>query len=222
MQHFVNCVLGKEQPIETGEDGREALKIILAAYLSAAGIRESHRSLEEELTGVPFVDTLLGEARQARVAEGLRRLIRPSIRVTGHVIDAHEPSLGDSRLGSSPDLPPGMPWPTGRNGHPDRDAPGVADTYSGLSLPADGVVTLPFLAQLRLADLKPYDAEDLLPPSGWLWFFYNIACYGPRFPMTRPPTGASCTLTPLTVSRQKLAWRSATLSPSRARRRFRK
>lgn len=35
MQHFVNCVLGRETPIETGEDGREVLKIILAAYQSA-------------------------------------------------------------------------------------------------------------------------------------------------------------------------------------------
>jgi len=35
MQHFVNCVLGIEQPLETGEDGREVLKIILAAYQSA-------------------------------------------------------------------------------------------------------------------------------------------------------------------------------------------
>lgn len=35
MQHFVNCVLGKEAPIETGEDGREVLKIICAAYQSA-------------------------------------------------------------------------------------------------------------------------------------------------------------------------------------------
>jgi predicted dehydrogenase len=35
MQHFVNCALGKEQPVETGEDGREVLKIILAAYHSA-------------------------------------------------------------------------------------------------------------------------------------------------------------------------------------------
>jgi len=35
MEHFVNCVLGKEEPIETGEDGREVLKIILAAYQSA-------------------------------------------------------------------------------------------------------------------------------------------------------------------------------------------
>lgn len=35
MQHFVNSVLGKETCIETGEDGREVLKIIYAAYQSA-------------------------------------------------------------------------------------------------------------------------------------------------------------------------------------------
>ncbi len=35
MQHFVDCVNGKAEPIETGEDGREVLKIILAAYQSA-------------------------------------------------------------------------------------------------------------------------------------------------------------------------------------------
>jgi predicted dehydrogenase len=35
MQHFVNNVLGKEAPMETGEDGREVLKIMYAAYQSA-------------------------------------------------------------------------------------------------------------------------------------------------------------------------------------------
>jgi len=35
LKHFVNCVLGKEAPIETGEDGKEVLKIICAAYQSA-------------------------------------------------------------------------------------------------------------------------------------------------------------------------------------------
>lgn len=35
LQHFVNCALGKETPLETGEDGREVLKIIYAAYQSA-------------------------------------------------------------------------------------------------------------------------------------------------------------------------------------------
>jgi predicted dehydrogenase len=35
MEHFVRCVQGKETPLETGEDGREVLKIIYAAYQSA-------------------------------------------------------------------------------------------------------------------------------------------------------------------------------------------
>jgi len=35
MQHFIKCVLGKETCMETGEDGREVLKIIYAAYQSA-------------------------------------------------------------------------------------------------------------------------------------------------------------------------------------------
>ncbi len=35
MQHFVNCILGQETPMETGEDGREVLKILYAAYQSA-------------------------------------------------------------------------------------------------------------------------------------------------------------------------------------------
>lgn len=40
VQHFVNVVLGKEEPIETGADGMEVLKIIYAAYQSAGEGRE--------------------------------------------------------------------------------------------------------------------------------------------------------------------------------------
>jgi predicted dehydrogenase len=35
LQHFARCVRGRETPVETGEDGREVLKIICAAYESA-------------------------------------------------------------------------------------------------------------------------------------------------------------------------------------------
>ncbi len=35
MRHFCRCVRGFEKPIETGEDGREVIKIICAAYQSA-------------------------------------------------------------------------------------------------------------------------------------------------------------------------------------------
>jgi myo-inositol 2-dehydrogenase / D-chiro-inositol 1-dehydrogenase len=40
MQHFIHVVQGKEQPIETGADGLEVLKIIYAAYQSAGEGRE--------------------------------------------------------------------------------------------------------------------------------------------------------------------------------------
>src|SRR5262249_20731582 len=35
LSHFARCVRGKETPLETGEDGREVLRIICAAYQSA-------------------------------------------------------------------------------------------------------------------------------------------------------------------------------------------
>jgi predicted dehydrogenase len=35
IRHFARCVRSEEQPIVTGEDGREVLKIMLAAYQSA-------------------------------------------------------------------------------------------------------------------------------------------------------------------------------------------
>lgn len=35
LRHFARCVLGHETPMETGEDGREVLKILYAAYQSA-------------------------------------------------------------------------------------------------------------------------------------------------------------------------------------------
>jgi predicted dehydrogenase len=35
MRHFADCVRGLAEPIETGEDGREVLRIMLAAYQSA-------------------------------------------------------------------------------------------------------------------------------------------------------------------------------------------
>lgn len=40
VEHFVNVVQGKEEPIETGEDGMEVLKVIYAAYQSAGEGRE--------------------------------------------------------------------------------------------------------------------------------------------------------------------------------------
>ena len=48
MQHFVDCVLNDEQPLETGEDAREVLRMIFAAYESAGTGRKVEWPYEPE------------------------------------------------------------------------------------------------------------------------------------------------------------------------------
>ena len=54
MQHFINCVLGKEEPLETGEDGREVLKILYAAYQSAGEGRKITFPYTPPVVGKPI------------------------------------------------------------------------------------------------------------------------------------------------------------------------
>ncbi len=54
MQHFVNCVLGKETCMETGEDGREVLKIMYAAYQSAGEGRKISFPYDPPVVKVPI------------------------------------------------------------------------------------------------------------------------------------------------------------------------
>lgn len=60
MAHFVRCVQGLEAPIETGEDGREVLKIILAAYESAGTGRRIEWPYEPRQVDKP-IDLWLGK-----------------------------------------------------------------------------------------------------------------------------------------------------------------
>jgi myo-inositol 2-dehydrogenase / D-chiro-inositol 1-dehydrogenase len=59
LQHFVRCVQGKETPVETGEDGREVLKIICAAYESAGTGRRIDWPYTPRKAGKP-IDLWLG------------------------------------------------------------------------------------------------------------------------------------------------------------------
>jgi myo-inositol 2-dehydrogenase / D-chiro-inositol 1-dehydrogenase len=52
--HFARCVQGKETPIETGEDGREVLKIICAAYESAGTGKRIDWPYEPRKVGKPI------------------------------------------------------------------------------------------------------------------------------------------------------------------------
>ena len=59
--------------------------------------------------------------------------------------------LGASRLGGVPDLPP------------------------DISGPQDQGLALSFLAQFNLSEATQFDADNLLPATGWLYFFYEAA-----------------------------------------------
>ena len=87
--------------------------------------------------------------------DDILRFARPSIRVHTHrVEDEAELPLGAAKVGGRPDLPVGMAWPTASDGREE--------------------LSLWFVAQFNMADAKPYDEEDLLPSSGWLYFFIRL------------------------------------------------
>ncbi len=70
-----------------------------------------------------------------------------------------EPPLGTSKIGGVPHLPAGFEWPCYE-----------AENYDGecASRP------LSFIAQIDLAAAASFDRDDMLPKSGYLYFFYDI------------------------------------------------
>jgi uncharacterized protein YwqG len=83
------------------------------------------------------------------LANNIARVTQNSIRLYATPVDESSLKTGASKLGGNPDLPPGTAWPEWK-GAPQS-----------------------FIAQIRLDDAHPHDAEGLLPPNGMLWFFYD-------------------------------------------------
>ena len=95
---------------------------------------------------------MIVQARQlglARVADQLASVITTSIRLKTEAVTEGKLAVGSSRLGGTPDLAPGMPWPV-CNGVP-----------------------MAFMAQIRLSDAVAHDPDARLPRSGMLYFFYE-------------------------------------------------
>ncbi len=88
--------------------------------------------------------------------EGLKALIRPTIRVmTGKRFDSSIP-MGSSKFGGVPHLPAGMEWPCSQTDQQDYR----------------------FVAQFNLADVALYDEEASLPKAGMLYFFVDDSNLG--------------------------------------------
>lgn len=85
----------------------------------------------------------------ARIQKDIDRLAQAAIRLGSHTADDAQLPIGASKLGGAPDLPPEVAWPAWKN------------------------VSMSFVGQLQLADVRPFDAERRLPATGLLLFFYD-------------------------------------------------
>ncbi len=103
------------------------------------------------------VRELLDAAGLSRIADAVERLALPSVRLTARIVDEADLPLGASKIGGSPDLPPGWAWPD--------VAPVVG---KGLA-----PFPLGFVAQLNMAEVASHDAAKELPDSGMLYFFFD-------------------------------------------------
>jgi uncharacterized protein YwqG len=101
------------------------------------------------------------------LAAALAELVRPSIALLPGAAAADSALLvGSTRLGGSPDLPAGMPWPVRR--------PYRLVVPRGNRTPMQRKRPLAFLAQIAMSDATAVGGTDLgLPKWGLLSFFYD-------------------------------------------------
>jgi len=110
----------------------------------------------------------LTEARIERtLASALAELVRPSIALLPQTAAADSAlAVGSTKLGGSPDLPAGMPWPVRR--------PYRLVVPRGNRKPMQQERPLAFLAQIAMSDATAVGGTDLgLPKWGLLSFFYD-------------------------------------------------
>ena len=93
------------------------------------------------------------------IEEQLKNLCKNAVRLS---IDGNnEYQKGGTRFGGNPDVPKDFKWP-----------------YFETDTPFDKIIKprpLAFLAQFNLSEVSEFDTEGLLPKSGTLAFFYEVA-----------------------------------------------
>jgi uncharacterized protein YwqG len=107
---------------------------------------------------ITSLNELLRTAGLTRVGKEIERVALPSIRLIAHRADEAHLRLGTTKIGGSPDLPQGRAWPASKGS------------------------ALPFVAQINLSDVVPYDTEHLLPASGLLYFFFDVDVFFETWP----------------------------------------
>ena len=95
---------------------------------------------------------------ELKIHDLFRQLEKTAIRIT-HQKAGDPIALGQSKYGGKPHLPEGFEWPRYR-----FEEKGKSEDRP-----------LSFLAQFNLAEIHPFDADKLLPSTGRLYFFYEMA-----------------------------------------------
>lgn len=96
---------------------------------------------------------LIHDAGLDEFAEGIVKLIQPTIAMRVQPSDENTLKIGASRFGGSPDLPEGVQWPRWRD------------------------YFVPFWCQLNLAEVAAFDTQGILPKTGMLYFFSVMGVY---------------------------------------------
>ena len=95
------------------------------------------------------VQAAFGAAGLSRLLKDIDFLAKDSIRLHTKLAGENDLSIGASRIGGVPDVPPDFKWPERHE------------------LPQS------FIAQLSMVEVHPYDTHGILPSRGMLWFFYD-------------------------------------------------
>ena len=91
----------------------------------------------------------LGNSALGGLTERIGPMLRESVRLQARKVDPDDLLLGTSRIGGVPDVPTSFSWP-----HVEEKP-------------------MAFIAQLDLSELARFDAQQVLPTTGWLCFFYE-------------------------------------------------
>lgn len=87
----------------------------------------------------------------ASYADAIEALAQPCLRLDAIPADESELAMGCSKIGGSPDLPPGIPWPM------------------------HGDLPLTFGVQIDAQDINPYQCSRVLPSQGHFFFFLDLS-----------------------------------------------
>ncbi|CAA9202035.1 YwqG family protein [Flavobacterium collinsii] len=104
-----------------------------------------------------------------RYFEKLDPFLRNTIRLYHKEADESSISIGQTKIGGRPDLPPEISWQT------ETSTVEIERKFLFFNNRKEDTITKPlsFVAQINLSEVSPYDKEELLPKEGLLYFFYS-------------------------------------------------